>query len=92
MKPLFWWRKWGGAFLYGFPGGMRMCREAWNIVEGTCIHVSFYPYKQCRITPHHSPSQKSLHKFSFLQKLGCQKTCLDQATLSSLVNKQVGVA
>ena len=36
------------------------------------------------------PSQKRLHKLSFLQKLGCQKPCWDQARLSSLVNKQVG--
>ena len=35
------------------------------------------------------PSQQRLHKLSFLQKLGCQKACWDQARLSSLVNKQV---
>ena len=35
------------------------------------------------------PSQQRLHKLRFLQKLGCQKPCWDQATLSSIVNKQV---
>ena len=35
------------------------------------------------------PSQQRLHKLHFLQKLGCQKPCCDQAILSSLVNKQV---
>ena len=35
------------------------------------------------------PSQQRLHKLRFLQKLGCQKPCWDQARLSSLVNKQV---
>ena len=35
------------------------------------------------------PSQQSLHKLRFLQKLGCQKPCWDQARLSSVVNKQV---
>ena len=33
------------------------------------------------------PSQQRLHKLRFLQKLGCQKPCWDQARLSSLVNK-----
>ena len=34
-------------------------------------------------------SQQRLHKlFFFLQKLGCQKPCCDQARLSCLVNKQ----
>ena len=32
-----------------------------------------------------------LHKLRFLQKLGCQKPCWDQARLSSLVNKQVAL-
>ena len=35
-------------------------------------------------------SQQRLQKWCFLQKLGIQKPCLDQARLSSLVNKQVG--
>ena len=35
------------------------------------------------------PSQQRLYKLCFLQKLGCQKPCWDQARLSSLVNKQV---
>ena len=35
------------------------------------------------------PSQQRLHKLQFLKKLGCQKPYWDQATLSSLVNKQV---
>ena len=35
------------------------------------------------------PSQQRLHKSRFLQKLGCQKPCWDQAKPSSLVNKQV---
>ena len=37
------------------------------------------------------PSQQRLHKLRYLQKLGCQKPCWDQARLSesSLVNKQV---
>ena len=35
------------------------------------------------------PSKQMLHKLQFLQKLGCQKPCWDQARLSSLVNKQV---
>ena len=37
------------------------------------------------------PSQQRLHKLRFLQKLGCQKPCWDQARLSSLVNKQVAI-
>ena len=36
------------------------------------------------------PSEQRLHKLQFLQELGCQKPCWDQARLSSLVNKQVG--
>ena len=36
------------------------------------------------------PSQQRLHKLCFLQKLGSQKPCWDQARLSSLVDKQVG--
>ena len=36
------------------------------------------------------PSKQRLNKLHFLQKLGCQKPCWDQARLSSLVNKQVG--
>ena len=35
------------------------------------------------------PSQQRLHKLRFLQKLGCQKPCWDQAKLSSRVDKQV---
>ena len=35
------------------------------------------------------PSQQRLHELHFMQKLGCQKPCWDQARLSSLVNKQV---
>ena len=35
------------------------------------------------------PSQQRLHELCFLQKMGCQKPCWDQARLSSLVNKQV---
>ena len=38
------------------------------------------------------PSKQRLHKLRFLQKLGCQKLCLDQARLSGLVNKQVVVS
>ena len=37
------------------------------------------------------PSQHRLHKLRFVQKLDCQKPCLDLARISSLVNKQVGV-
>ena len=37
------------------------------------------------------PSKQRLQNLCFLQKLGCQKPCWDQARLSSLVNKQVGV-
>ena len=36
------------------------------------------------------PLQQRLHKLRFLQKMGCQKPCWDQARLSSLVNKPVG--
>ena len=36
------------------------------------------------------PSKQRLHKLCFLQKLGSQKPCWDQARLSSLVDKQVG--
>ena len=36
------------------------------------------------------PTQQRLHKLRFLKKLGCQKPCWDMATLSNLVNKQVG--
>ena len=36
------------------------------------------------------PSKLKLHKLHFLQKLSCQKPCWDQATLSSLENKQIG--
>ena len=50
------------------------------------------PHKQCRETPPVLSSQQRLHKLRFLQKLGCQKSCWDQARLSSLVNKQVGRA
>ena len=40
--------------------------------------------------PHQtSQSQQRLHKLCFLQKLGFQKPCCNQAGLSSLVNKQV---
>ena len=35
-------------------------------------------------------SQQRLHNLQFLQKVGVQKLCWDQARLSSLVNKQVG--
>ena len=38
------------------------------------------------------PSQQRLNKLCFLQKLGCQKTCWDQARLSSLVNKQIALS
>ena len=37
------------------------------------------------------PSQQRLHTLRFLQKLGHQKPCWDQARLSRLVNKQVVV-
>ena len=37
------------------------------------------------------PSQQRLHKLCFMQKLGCQKPCWEQARLSSLVNKQVSI-
>ena len=37
----------------------------------------------------YSVLQCRLHKLCFLQKLGCQKLCWDQARLSSLVNKQI---
>ena len=36
-------------------------------------------------------SQQRLHKFCFLQKLGCQKPYWYKARLSSLVNEQVDV-
>ena len=60
----------------------------------------FHPSKPPYILPflqksnkenHHniSPLKKRLHKLRFLQKLGCQTPCWDQARLSSLVNKQV---
>ena len=35
------------------------------------------------------PSKRRLLKLQFLQKLRCQKPCLDQARLSNLVNKRV---
>ena len=38
------------------------------------------------------PSQQMFHKLGFVQKLGCQKPCWDQARLSSLLNKQSGEA
>ena len=38
-----------------------------------------------------SQSQQRLHKSQFLQKVGCQKPCWDQAGLFSLVNKQVAL-
>ena len=37
------------------------------------------------------PSQQRLYELRFLQKLGYQKPCWDQARLSSLVSKQVDV-
>ena len=37
-----------------------------------------------------SQSKQRHHKLHFLQKLGGQKPCWEQARLSSLVNKQVG--
>ena len=40
------------------------------------------------LTPYYN---KSLINYSFCKKLGFQKSCWDQARLSSLVNKQVGV-
>ena len=55
-------------------------------------HVSTFPCLHANNAerPHLLlPSQQRLHKVRFLQKLGCQKPCWDQARLSSLVNKQV---
>ena len=89
MKPLFWGKK-GGVSLHNFPGGKGMFREAWKDQELTCLTLFVSSYKQCRETPTIVlPSQQMLHKLRFLQQLGCQKPCWDQATLSSLVNKQV---
>ena len=60
------------------------------------LNFSFTPCEQCQDPTLVLSSQQRLHKLCFLQKLGCQKTgceklCWDQARLSSLVNKQVGV-
>ena len=55
-------------------------------------HVSTLPFLHASNAekPHHLlPSQRRLHKLRFLQKLGCQNSCWDQARLSSQVNKQI---
>ena len=68
-----------------------MFRETWKDGEWTCLHLFFSSDKQCRETlsefSHHN---KGFINYFFLQKLGCQKPCWDQARLSSLINKQVG--
>ena len=92
MKPLLWWGKWESAPLHCIPGGKGKCslREGWKDKELTCLQVSFSPCKQCRKPPPVITSQQRLHIIRFLQKLGCQKPCRDQARLSSHVNRQAG--
>ena len=66
-----------------------MCRQAWKDEEQ---NVSTFPFlhKSTKEKPNLLlPSRQRLQKLRFLQKLGCQNPCLDQARLSSLANKQV---
>ena len=80
--------RWG--FLYYFPGWKRTCREAWRDEGWTYFNFPVPPLKQCREAPHQFPyHNKGFINPRFVQKLGCQTPCWDQARLSSLVNKQV---
>ena len=72
MKPLLWWEIRVGLQNY----------EGW-----TCLDILFPPYKRCReALLKFPPYNKWFINLQFLQKLGCQKPCWDQARL---VNKQV---
>ena len=62
-----------------------------NDVDWSYHCFSFFKQALQRNTTSLLPSQQRLHKLHFLQKLGCQKPCWDQAKLSSKVNKQVGL-
>ena len=55
------------------------------------FHYTFPFVKEINLEKHYpiSQSKQRLQKSHLLQKLGRQKPFLDQATLSSLVNKQV---
>ena len=54
--------------------------------------VSTFPFCYASIAEkHHLPSQQRLPKLRILKKMGCLKTCWDQARLSSLVLKKVGI-
>ena len=51
IKPLVLWGTYGGLSLKSFPGGKRMCRDAWKDAEFTCLHFSCFPCYVCRWTP-----------------------------------------
>ena len=58
-----------------------------NIIWSISTHSRFSKKAMKRRTTLLPQSKERLHKLRFLQKLGCQKPCWDQARLSSLVNK-----
>ena len=72
------------------------CMEKGKSVDMRILHPSnlFYRFPFLQESNEGSttlccPLKQSLHKSQFLEKLSCQKPYLDQARLSSLVNKEV---
>ena len=82
MKPFLWEIGW--CFIYCLPGVEAEGRGG-EVLKNGLVFTFFFVIEAMNNEATNSilvvPSKQKVHKLCFLQKLGCQKPCCDQARL-----------